>query len=67
MSAVSLEHTSESVELLSDQISTLVRERQRMRASGGDEVTLEQNRREIADLQQRLSKALIQRYRHAAA
>ena len=67
MSAVSLEHTSESVELLTDRISILVRERQHMRASAADEATLEQNRREIADLQQRLSKALIQRYLPAAA
>ena len=52
----------ESVEALTDSISRLVDERQRLRASAGNEAALEMNRREIAQLQQQLSRALIRRF-----
>jgi hypothetical protein len=54
---------SETVETLSERIAAFVSERQRLRASNAEREQLEQNRREIARLQQRLSVALIQRYR----
>ncbi len=52
----------DSVEALTDAIARLVEERQRLRASAGNETALEMNRREIAQLQQRLSRALIRRF-----
>jgi hypothetical protein len=54
--------TPETVETLHERIAAFVSERQRLRASAADRATLEQNRREIARLQQRLSVALIRRY-----
>jgi hypothetical protein len=60
-------HDSESVETLTQRILTLVGERQGLRASGAALAALEQNRLEIARLQQLLSRALIQRYLSVAA
>lgn len=57
----------ESVETLSHRIATIVAERQALRAAQADPDALEQNRREIARLQQRLSEALIARYLPEAA
>lgn len=57
----------DSVESLSEQITRLVSERQALRAAGADAAALEQNRLEIARLQQRLSAALIRQYGPAAA
>ncbi len=57
----------ESVEALTEEIARLVRERQALRTAAADATVLEQNRLEIARLQQRLSKALIRRYLPAAA
>jgi hypothetical protein len=57
----------ETVESLSEQITKLVSERQALRAAGADAAALEQNRLEIARLQQRLSAALIHQYGPAAA
>jgi hypothetical protein len=54
--------TPETVETLTERIGAFVSERQRLRASAADRETLEQNRLEIAQLQQRLSVALIRRY-----
>ena len=58
---------SESVEALGEQIALLVRERQKLRASAATYAELERNRIEIARLQQRLSRALIERHLAAAA
>jgi hypothetical protein len=55
--------TSETVETLSERLSSFVSERQRLRAAHAERHALESNRLEIARLQQRLSVALIQRYR----
>jgi hypothetical protein len=52
----------DNVETLQRQIGGLVGERQVLRAGSADRDTLERNRREIADLQQRLSLALIARH-----
>ena len=52
----------DDVEVLQRQIGGLVGERQVLRAAAADRDALEQNRREIADLQQRLSLALIARH-----
>jgi hypothetical protein len=54
--------TSDTVETLSERISSFVSERQRLRAIQAERHALESNRLEIARLQQRLSVALIQRY-----
>jgi hypothetical protein len=54
--------TGDDVETLQERIATLVYERQELRASRADRDRLEHNRREIADLQQRLSRALIARH-----
>jgi hypothetical protein len=54
---------SETVETLSERIGAFVSERQRLRAIDAERHALESNRLEIARLQQRLSVALIQRYR----
>ena len=59
--------SDESVEALNRSIEQLVDERQRLRAETADEAALEANRRQIAQLQQRLSRALITRYRPATA
>ena len=58
---------AETVETLSEQIARLVAERQTLRAQAAPAETLEQNRLEIARLQQRLSEALIEKYLIAAA
>ena len=55
--------TSETVETLIERIAAFVSERQRLRAIDAEREALEQNRLEIARLQQRLSVALIKRYR----
>jgi regulator of replication initiation timing len=57
----------DTVESLSEQITRLVSERQALRAAAADAAALEQNRLEIARLQQRLSAALIHQYGPAAA
>ena len=59
--------TGEDVETLLERIATLVYERQELRAVRADHDRLEHNRREIADLQQRLSRALIARHSPALA
>jgi len=56
-----------TVELLMEQISSLVRTRQNLRATNADLFVLEDNRRQIGRLQQELSYALIQKYRPVAA
>jgi regulator of replication initiation timing len=57
----------DNVESLSERIAELVRQRQDLRATAADAETLEQNRLEIARMQQHLSEALIREYRPAAA
>ena len=52
----------DNVETLQRQIGGLVGERQVLRAASAERDALERNRREIADLQQRLSLALIARH-----
>jgi hypothetical protein len=54
--------TGNDVETLQERIAGLVYERQELRAAHADRERLEQNRLEIADLQQRLSRALIARH-----
>jgi hypothetical protein len=56
----------DDVETLQERIGGLVGERQLLRAACADRDALEQNRRQIADLQQRLSMALIARYLNPA-
>lgn len=50
------------VEKLIERIGVLVAERQALRERQAGKRSLERNRRDIADLQQRLSRALIDRY-----
>ena len=52
----------EDVEALQARIAELVHERQELRAADGDSGRLERNRLEIAELQQRLSRALSARH-----
>ena len=52
----------ESVEELGERIAVLVGERQALREAAAPPGALEENRRQIADLQQRLSDALIARH-----
>lgn len=52
----------DDVEGLQQRIASLVHERQELRRSHADGDRLEHNRLEIADLQQRLSRALIARH-----
>ena len=54
--------TGDDVETLQERIAGLVYERQELRAARADRERLEHNRLEIADLQQRLSRALIARH-----
>lgn len=56
-----------SVESLSERIAGLVHERQDLRAGAAEPAELERNRRELARLQQQLSRALIRRYLPATA
>jgi hypothetical protein len=51
--------TLESVNL---ELERVVAERQALRAAGADAVTLEENRRRLADAQARLSQLLIERH-----
>jgi hypothetical protein len=57
----------DTVEILTKRIQKLVGERQALRGAGAQLAALEQNRLEIARLQQLLSRALIQRYLFVAA
>jgi hypothetical protein len=57
----------DTVEVLTKRIQKLVGERQALRGAGAQLAALEQNRLEIARLQQLLSRALIQRYLFVAA
>ena len=57
----------DSLEALSARISRLVGERQALRAATATARELEQNRLEIARLQQRLSEELIRQFGPAAA
>jgi hypothetical protein len=66
-SAAAHEHSASSVERLQTRIGDLCSERQRLRAAGAGEGELEQNRLEIARLQQELSRALIGRHLRPAA
>ena len=50
------------VETLLDSIGSLVSERQALREQGCSDAELERNRREIAELQWQLSRALIDLY-----
>jgi hypothetical protein len=52
-------------EALNERLGRLVAERQALREAAADATVLERNRLEIAELQQRLSEALIRE--HAAA
>ena len=62
-----IHHTGANVETLTERIAQLVSERQALRASAADREALERNRLEIAELQRRLSEALIVRYLPGAA
>ena len=59
--------SARTVEALQTAIGALCSERQSLRAAGAGEGELEQNRLEIARLQQELSHALIGRYSRTAA
>ena len=54
--------TRETVESLTQHISTLTTERQALRTNGASETALERNRVQIARAQWDLSYALIERY-----
>ena len=54
--------TRETVESLSQRISTLTTERQALRMNGATETALERNRVQLARAQWELSYALIERY-----
>jgi hypothetical protein len=56
-----------TVEALTEQLGSLVAERQRLRRVRATAAELEANRREIARLQWELSRALIARHLPAAA
>jgi hypothetical protein len=55
-----------TVETLTAEIGRIVAERQELRAAGGSANELEQNRRQLAAAQNRLSQLLIQRHLGAA-
>ncbi len=57
----------ETVELLTQRISTLTTERQALRTNGATETALERNRVQIARAQWELSYALIERYLPSSA
>jgi hypothetical protein len=67
MPAIDSPDPAGSVESLTERIQELVGERQVLRGAGANLSALEQNRVEIARLQQLLSRALIQRYLSVAA
>jgi hypothetical protein len=56
--------TQSDVESLRERIGELVRERQELRTAGADRWSLEQNRRQLANRQSELGRALIEQ--HAA-
>ena len=56
-----------NIETLTERIAYLVGERQALRACAAERDALERNRVEIAELQRRLSEALIARYLPGAA
>jgi len=57
-----------TVETLTEEIGRIVAERQELRAAGAGQAELEENRRRLADAQNRLSHLLIERHlRHAGA
>jgi hypothetical protein len=60
-----VDEDSQSPEALHERLGRLVAERQALRVAAADATALERNRLEIAQLQQRLSEALIRE--HAAA
>ena len=62
-----MHHNGANVETLTERIAQLVSERQALRACAADRAALERNRLEIAELQRRLSEALIVRYLSDAA
>jgi hypothetical protein len=51
-----------TVETLTEEIGRIVAERQELRAGGAGQGALEENRRRLADAQNRLSHLLIARY-----
>ncbi len=51
-----------TVETLTEEIGRIVAERQELRAAGAGQDALEENRRRLADAQNRLSHLLIARY-----
>jgi hypothetical protein len=57
---------NQTVETLTAEIGRIVAERQELRAAGASANELEQNRRQLAAAQNRLSQLLIQRHLGAA-
>ena len=58
-------HHPPNVAALLDRIASLVVERQELRARSASAAALEQNRRELVDLQRELSRALIAQHARA--
>jgi len=54
--------STSTVESLAEEIAGIVVERQRLRAGGATREALEENRRGLADAQNRLSQLLIERH-----
>jgi len=54
--------TPPTIEALTEEIGRIVSERQTLRSQGADPALLEENRRRLADAQNRLSALLIERY-----
>jgi hypothetical protein len=54
--------STSTVETLAEEIAEIVVERQRLRAGGATREALEENRRSLADAQNRLSQLLIDRH-----